>query len=109
MAVTITGESLRLLLEDVGAHGDLLAVDPEGAVVLVDGGPVGSAEPILAALAGHGVSRVDLWIHTHFDEAFTRFLDDHDDVVHGPDRPSLDGRDQGRVPNEEVEGALAPS
>jgi hypothetical protein len=29
MAVTLTGESLRVLFEDVSARGDLLAVDPE--------------------------------------------------------------------------------
>jgi beta-lactamase superfamily II metal-dependent hydrolase len=51
----------------VGQGSALLAVSGQGSAVLVDAGPAGAAEPILAALASHGVEHVDLWVHTHFD------------------------------------------
>lgn len=51
---------------DVGQGSALVVVGAE-ACVLVDSGPAGGAEAILAALAGRGIERVDLWVHTHFD------------------------------------------
>ena len=35
--------------------------------VVIDSGPPGAAEALLAALDAHGIARIDLWIHTHFD------------------------------------------
>ena len=51
---------------DVGQGAALVAVGHESAVV-IDSGPSGSAEALLKGLEGHGIKRVDLWIHTHFD------------------------------------------
>ncbi|MEZ4381446.1 MAG: MBL fold metallo-hydrolase [Nannocystaceae bacterium] len=67
--VAATGESgseAALRWVDVGQGAAMIAVDGDVAVV-IDSGPSAAAEPLLAALDAHGVRRVDLWIHTHFD------------------------------------------
>jgi len=51
---------------DVGQGAALIAVAAD-AVVVVDSGPSGAAEALLAGLQEHGITRIDLWIHTHFD------------------------------------------
>lgn len=51
---------------DVG-QGSALIVVASDACVLVDSGPAGAAEAVLAALAAHDIERVDLWVHTHLD------------------------------------------
>jgi competence protein ComEC len=51
---------------DVGQGAAMIAVDRDVAVV-VDSGPPGAAEALLAALDAHGIARIDLWIHTHLD------------------------------------------
>lgn len=60
-----TGPGLRFV--DVGQGSALLLLGAEGQAAMVDSGPVGAAEAVIAALAEHEVVRVDLWIHTHFD------------------------------------------
>ena len=62
-------ESARPYLRwiDVGQGSALLAVGSEGQVVMVDSGPAGAAESIIAALGQAGVRTIDLWIHTHYD------------------------------------------
>ncbi len=59
------GPGLRFI--DVGQGSALLVIGPEGQAVLVDSGPPGAAEAVVHALDEHAVTRVDLWIHTHFD------------------------------------------
>jgi len=51
---------------DVGQGASLVAVGSD-AVIVIDSGPAGASEAILRALGEHGITRVDLWIHTHFD------------------------------------------
>ncbi|HFE47343.1 MAG TPA: MBL fold metallo-hydrolase, partial [Nannocystis exedens] len=51
---------------DVGQGACLVAVGSDAALV-IDSGPAGASEAILRALGEHGITRVDLWIHTHFD------------------------------------------
>ncbi len=51
---------------DVGQGASLIAVGSDAAIV-IDSGPAGASEVILRALGEHGITRVDLWIHTHFD------------------------------------------
>lgn len=55
-----------MLFIDVGQGAALLLLGT-GHAVMIDAGPSGAAEAVVAALARHGVDRVDLWIHTHFD------------------------------------------
>ena len=55
---------LRLI--DVG-QGSALLVIGDGAAVLLDSGPSGAAEAILAAIELHRIEAIDLWVHTHFD------------------------------------------
>jgi beta-lactamase superfamily II metal-dependent hydrolase len=52
---------------DVGQGSAMLAVGPEGDVVVFDSGPPSGAEPLLRALEDHRITRIDLWIHTHYD------------------------------------------
>lgn len=51
---------------DVGQGSALLAV-AGGVAVLVDAGPSGGAEAVIAALDRHRIRRVDLWLLTHYD------------------------------------------
>lgn len=62
---TPTGPGMHFV--DVGQGSALLLVGPEGHAAVVDSGPPGAAEAVIAALAVHDVVRVDLWVHTHFD------------------------------------------
>lgn len=86
------GPGLRAI--DVGQGAALLAIGREGHAILIDAGPPGASEPILHALAGHGLAGIDLWIFTHFDNdhvgGFARALagadnlpDTDDDLVIG--------------------------
>lgn len=59
------GPGLRFI--DVGQGSALLLLGAEGHAVMIDSGPPGAAEAVVHALDEHGVMRVDLWIHTHFD------------------------------------------
>jgi len=59
------GPGLRFI--DVGQGSALLLVGPEGQAVMIDSGSPGAAEAVIHALDEHGLPRVDLWIHTHFD------------------------------------------
>ncbi len=59
------GPGLRFI--DVGQGSALLLIGAEGQAVMIDSGPPGAAEAVVHALAEHGLLRVDLWIHTHFD------------------------------------------
>lgn len=59
------GPGLRVI--DVGQGSALLILGREGHAVLVDAGPPGGSEAILAALVEHGIDTVDLWVLTHFD------------------------------------------
>lgn len=59
------GPGLRFI--DVGQGASLLIVGREGHAVLVDAGPPAASEAILAALAEHEVTAVDLWAFSHFD------------------------------------------
>jgi beta-lactamase superfamily II metal-dependent hydrolase len=52
---------------DVGQGSAMIAIGPEGDVLVFDSGPPSGAEPLLRALDEHGITRVDLWIHTHYD------------------------------------------
>jgi len=52
------GQGSALLIRGRGEHPP---------VVLVDAGPSGGAEAVLAALAVHQVSRVALWVLSHYD------------------------------------------
>lgn len=59
------GPGLRLI--DVGQGNALLLIGAEGQSVMIDSGPPGAAEAVVHALDEHGLVRVDLWIHSHFD------------------------------------------
>lgn len=63
--VAPVGSGLRFI--DVGQGNALLMIGAEGHAVLIDSGPPGGAEAVVRALGEHGLVRVDLWIHTHFD------------------------------------------
>lgn len=63
-AAAISGPVVVAL--DVGQGDAILLVGEGGGVVLVDGGPDPSA--IVAALARHGIRRIDLAVATHPDE-----------------------------------------
>lgn len=69
---------------DVGQGSAALLLGTEGDAVLVDSGPVGGAEAVLAALAIWQLDSLSLWVHTHFDA-------DHIGGF-GPVRAGLDGR-----------------
>jgi competence protein ComEC len=56
---------LRYLQLDIGQGDAELLVSPDGHAMLVDGGPPGRAETILAALQSQGVSRLDAVVATH--------------------------------------------
>jgi competence protein ComEC len=56
-----------LWFPDVGQGAALVVVEPGGAAIVVDSGPSGGAEAIVARLAHLGISRISLWVHTHFD------------------------------------------
>ncbi len=60
-----TGPGMRFI--DVGQGSALLLLGPEGQAVMIDSGPPGAAEAVIHALDEHGLVRIDLWIHTHFD------------------------------------------
>lgn len=60
-----TGAGLHFV--DVGQGSALIALGPEGDVVMFDSGPASGAEPLLRALDEHAITRIDLWIHTHYD------------------------------------------
>lgn len=60
------GRPQALHFVDVGQGAALVAVGRESAVV-IDSGPSGAAEALLKGLEEHGIQRIDLWIHTHFD------------------------------------------
>lgn len=60
-----TGPGLHFV--DVGQGSALLLLGSEGHAAVIDSGPPGAAEAVIAALAAHDVVRVDLWVHTHFD------------------------------------------
>lgn len=59
------GPGLRFI--DVGQGNALLLIGAEGQAVMIDSGPPGAAEAVVHALDEHGLVRVDLWIHSHFD------------------------------------------
>jgi beta-lactamase superfamily II metal-dependent hydrolase len=81
------GPGLRFI--DVGQGGALLLLGPEGHAVMIDSGPPGAAEAVIHALDDHGLMRVDLWIHTHFDAdhvgGFGRVLPGADGAVDSDD------------------------
>ncbi len=52
---------------DVGQGSALLVVEPGGRAIMVDSGPAGAAEAVLAALREHEIEEVALWVHTHWD------------------------------------------
>jgi len=56
---------------------------------MIDSGPSGAAEAVTAAIASHGLSSIDLWVHTHFDAdhvgGFTRVLAGADGVAGSDD------------------------
>ncbi len=51
----------------VGQGSAMIAIGSEGDVVVFDSGPPSGAESLLRALDEHAITRVDLWIHTHYD------------------------------------------
>lgn len=59
------GPGLRFI--DVGQGSALLVVGSEGHALVVDAGPPGASEPILAALAEHDIDAIDVWAFSHFD------------------------------------------
>jgi competence protein ComEC len=61
---------------DVGQGDSGLVVSPDGHAMLVDGGPPGRADAILAALAAHQVSRLDVAVATHPHNDHIGSLDD---------------------------------
>jgi beta-lactamase superfamily II metal-dependent hydrolase len=65
LAAPPTGAGLHFI--DVGQGSALLVIGREGHAVMIDSGPPGAAEAVIHALDEHGLLRVDLWIHTHFD------------------------------------------
>lgn len=65
LARSAAGPGVRII--DVGQGAALMVVGREGHTVLVDAGPPGGSEAILAALAEHGLDTVDLWAFSHFD------------------------------------------
>jgi len=81
------GPGLRFI--DVGQGSALLLLGPEGHAVMIDSGPSGAAEAVIHALDEHGLVRVDLWIHTHFDAdhvgGFGRVVPGADGVVDSDD------------------------
>ena len=86
LAGTLTapsGPGLRFI--DVGQGSALLLVGAAGQAVMIDSGPSGAAEAVMHALDEHGLLRIDLWIHTHFDAdhvgGFGRVLAGADGVV----------------------------
>lgn len=52
---------------DVGQGSAALVVGTAGEVVMIDSGPSAGAEVVVRALREHGIGRVQLWVHTHFD------------------------------------------
>jgi beta-lactamase superfamily II metal-dependent hydrolase len=52
---------------DVGQGSALLIRDAAGELILVDSGPAGAAEAILAAIAAEPVAAISLAIHSHYD------------------------------------------
>lgn len=79
---------------DVGQGSALLIVDPDGEAILVDSGPAGGGEAVLGALGRHGVERIALWIHTHFDAdhcgGFARVVAGVDGVYPSRDDPEVE-------------------
>lgn len=65
LARAAPGPGLRFI--DVGQGSALLVVGSEGHALLVDAGPPGGSEAILAALVDHDVRTIDLWVLSHFD------------------------------------------
>lgn len=65
LARAAPGPGVRFI--DVGQGSALLAIGREGHALLVDAGPPGGSEAIVAALADHGIGTIDLWILSHFD------------------------------------------
>ncbi len=51
----------------VGQGSAMIAIGPEGDALVFDSGPPSGAEALLHALDEQGVTRIGLWIHTHYD------------------------------------------
>lgn len=73
---------------DVSQGSALLVVDADVSV-MIDSGSAGAAEAVLAAITAHGLTSIDLWVHTHFDAdhvgGFTRALAGVDGVAGSED------------------------
>lgn len=87
LAAPPTGAGLHFI--DVGQGSALLLIGAEGHAVMIDSGPPGAAEAVIHALDEHGLLRVDLWIHTHFDAdhvgGFARVIAGADAIVGSDD------------------------
>lgn len=61
----ITGGRLQIYALDVGQGDGLLIISPGGRAVLIDGGPAGAGEAVLAALQRRNITQLDLAVATH--------------------------------------------
>lgn len=91
LARAAAGPGARII--DVGQGAALLVIGREGHAVLVDAGPPGGSEAILAALDEHGVDSVDLWTFSHFDTdhvgGFARVAAGLDGIAGSEDDPVI--------------------
>lgn len=62
---TLTEGRLQIYALDVGQGDSLLIISPGHKAVLIDGGPAGADEAVLAALQRHRVVALDLAVATH--------------------------------------------
>jgi competence protein ComEC len=60
-----TAGRLQIYALDVGQGDGLLVISPGGKAVLIDGGPAGASDAVLAALQRRNITQLDLAVATH--------------------------------------------
>ncbi len=72
----LAAAQLKLVMIDVGQGDALVVITPSGCAALFDGGPTGSGTAIKAALASHGVTKLDFAVASHYHEDHIGGLDE---------------------------------
>ncbi|MBI5494617.1 MAG: MBL fold metallo-hydrolase [Deltaproteobacteria bacterium] len=78
-----SGAELRIIAVDVGQGDCTLVIGPDGTTVLIDGGGIGRADAVAAAVMEESKGRVDHVVVTHYDADHLAGLAD---FMLGPDR-----------------------
>ncbi len=75
-AVTSYGQTLRIYHIDVEQGDATLIVMPNGVTMLIDSGPNGKADEILAVMNTAGVTEIDVYVCTHYHSDHYGSIDD---------------------------------